>query len=47
MLREIGVAPTPGVDFDPARGHHTLRLCFAGDTATIAAAAARLKAWRR
>ncbi|HXQ50569.1 MAG TPA: pyridoxal phosphate-dependent aminotransferase [Stellaceae bacterium] len=47
MLREIGVAATPGVDFDPARGHGTMRLCFAGDRATIAAAARRLAAWRR
>ena len=47
MLRETGVATTPGVDFDPARGHGTVRFCFAGDTATIAAAAARLKLWRR
>jgi aspartate/methionine/tyrosine aminotransferase len=47
MLREIGVAATPGIDFDPARGHHTLRLCFAGDRASIAEAARRLKNWRR
>jgi aspartate/methionine/tyrosine aminotransferase len=47
MLREIGVACTPGTDFDPARGHATLRLCFAGATDTIAAAARRLRAWRR
>jgi aspartate/methionine/tyrosine aminotransferase len=47
MLREIGVAMTPGIDFDRARGHQTLRLCFAGDSATIAEAARRLKAWRR
>jgi aspartate/methionine/tyrosine aminotransferase len=47
MLRETGVATTPGIDFDPARGHGTLRLCFAGETATIAAAAQRLRAWRR
>ncbi len=47
MLREIGVACTPGVDFDPTRGHATLRLCFAGAEATIAAAARRLKTWQR
>ena len=47
MLRETGVATTPGVDFDPARGHGTVRFCFARDTATIAAAARRLKDWRR
>jgi aspartate/methionine/tyrosine aminotransferase len=47
MLREVGVAATPGVDFDPARGHATMRFSFAGDAATIDAAARRLQAWRR
>jgi len=47
MLRETGVATTPGVDFDPARGHGTVRFCFARDAGTIAAAARRLKDWRR
>jgi aspartate/methionine/tyrosine aminotransferase len=47
MLREIGVACTPGTDFDPARGHATLRISFAGSTATMAEAARRLKSWRR
>lgn len=47
MLREIGVACTPGVDFDPARGHATLRISYAGATETMAEAARRLKAWRR
>lgn len=47
MLREIGVACTPGVDFDPARGHATMRLCFAGSTADIAEAARRLRHWKR
>ena len=47
MLREIGVACTPGTDFDPARGNATLRLSFAGTTETMAEAARRLKAWRR
>ncbi|HEX9489286.1 MAG TPA: aminotransferase class I/II-fold pyridoxal phosphate-dependent enzyme [Stellaceae bacterium] len=47
MLREIGVACTPGIDFDPVRGNATLRLSFAGTTDTMAEAARRLKAWRR
>lgn len=47
MLREIGVACTPGIDFDPARGNATLRLSFAGTTDTMAEAARRLRAWRR
>ena len=46
MLREIGVACTPGIDFDPARGNATLRLSFAGATETMAEAARRLKGWR-
>ena len=46
MLRETGVACTPGMDFDPLRGHTTLRLSFAGTRETIAEAARRLKAWR-
>lgn len=46
MLREIGVACTPGVDFDRVRGHANLRLCFAGATAEIAEAVKRIKNWR-
>jgi aspartate/methionine/tyrosine aminotransferase len=47
MLREIGVAVTPGTDFDPGRGRGTLRICFAGSTHAMAEAARRLKSWRR
>jgi aspartate/methionine/tyrosine aminotransferase len=47
MLREIGVACTPGTDFDPTRGNATLRLSFAGTTDAMAEAARRLQAWRR
>src|SRR6185437_6850139 len=36
MLAETGVACTPGIDFDRARGNATLRLSFAGSTATMA-----------
>jgi aspartate/methionine/tyrosine aminotransferase len=46
MLRETGVACTPGIDFDPLRGHASLRISFAGSTATVAEAARRLIAWR-
>ena len=46
MLAEIGIACTPGTDFDRARGHAALRISFAGSTTTIAEAARRLKAWR-
>jgi aspartate/methionine/tyrosine aminotransferase len=47
MLREIGVACTPGVDFDPARGNASLRISFAGSTEAMAEASRRLAAWRR
>jgi aspartate/methionine/tyrosine aminotransferase len=45
MLAETGVAATPGLDFDPARGAHFMRFSFAGSTADMAEAARRLKAW--
>lgn len=45
MLDEIGVAATPGRDFDPIHGDDWLRLSFAGPTADIAEAAGRLKEW--
>lgn len=47
MLAETGVAATPGIDFDPARGRHTLRFSFAGATEDMAEAARRLQRWRR
>ncbi len=47
MLRDIGVACTPGIDFDPERGNATLRISFAGATPAMAEAARRLKEWRR
>lgn len=45
MLRETGVAATPGVDFDPVRGQHYVRFSFAGSTEMMAEAAKRLKKW--
>lgn len=45
MLAEIGLAATPGVDFDPARGHGSIRFSFAGATADMVEAANRLKGW--
>ena len=46
MLAEIGVAVTPGVDFDRSRGGRFVRFSYCGPEADMAAAAARLKAWR-
>lgn len=45
MLAEAGVATTPGIDFDPARGHRFLRFSFAGSEAAMAEAARRLESW--
>ncbi|MHA1567325.1 MAG: pyridoxal phosphate-dependent aminotransferase [Alphaproteobacteria bacterium] len=47
MLNEIGVAATPGLDFDPQRGDHFVRFSFAGAEPEIAAAAANLIRWQR
>ena len=42
ILEQAGVAVTPGLDFDPQRGHHTLRFSYARSTADIAEGLARL-----
>jgi aspartate/methionine/tyrosine aminotransferase len=42
ILREAGVAVTPGLDFDPVRGHGTLRFSYARSTADIEEGLARL-----
>ncbi|MBI4969807.1 MAG: aminotransferase class I/II-fold pyridoxal phosphate-dependent enzyme [Rhodospirillales bacterium] len=47
LLAETGVAMTPGIDFDPERGRHTLRFSYAGSATDIDRAAQRLIAWRR
>lgn len=47
MLQEIGIAATPGIDFDTARGKHFVRFSYSGTTADMAEAARRLRAWRR
>ena len=46
MLAEIGVAVTPGVDFDRSRGGRFVRFSYCGPEADMAEAAARLKGWR-
>ena len=46
MLAEADVAATPGVDFDPVRGHRFVRFSFAGAHDEIVAAADRLVAWQ-
>jgi len=47
MLGEIGIAATPGVDFDAERGNRYVRFCYAGTTADMAEAVRRLTGWRR
>lgn len=45
MLAETGIACTPGTDFDPSRGHASIRLSFAGASEDMAEACKRLKGW--
>lgn len=45
MLKDIGVAATPGVDFDPDRGSSYLRFCYAGPEPAMREAARRITAW--
>ncbi|MFQ5984117.1 MAG: pyridoxal phosphate-dependent aminotransferase [Alphaproteobacteria bacterium] len=47
MLAHLGVATTPGVDFDPRRGQAFVRFSFAGTTEDMAEAARRLRRWLR
>ena len=42
ILEEAGVAVTPGLDFDAARGHHWVRFSYARSTADITEGLARL-----
>ncbi|MEP0961098.1 MAG: aminotransferase class I/II-fold pyridoxal phosphate-dependent enzyme [Roseobacter sp.] len=43
ILEKAGVAVTPGLDFDPIRGHQTLRFSYARSTQDIVDGLARLK----
>ena len=45
LLREAGVAVTPGLDFDPLRGARTLRFSYAGATADVITGLERLKTY--
>jgi aspartate/methionine/tyrosine aminotransferase len=45
MLEEAHVAATPGVDFDPVRGHHFIRFCYAGSAAEMHEAVERIGDW--
>lgn len=43
ILENAGVAVTPGLDFDPVRGHHWLRFSYARSTEDITEGLARLQ----
>lgn len=45
MLSDIGVATTPGVDFDQGSGNRYIRISFAGATSTMDEALDRLRTW--
>ncbi len=44
-LDELGIAVTPGVDFDPRRGHRYARFSYAGATEDMREAMRRLASW--
>ena len=46
LLHDTGVAITPGIDFDPARGRRFVRISFAGSEADVVEAARRIRGWR-
>ncbi len=46
MLEQAGVAASPGLDFDRARGHRFVRFSYCGPEADMAEAAERLGRWR-
>ncbi len=45
MLEEAHVAATPGIDFDPLNGSRFVRFCYAGSTADMHEAVARISKW--
>jgi len=47
MLEEAGVSATAGLDFDPARGHHYIRMSYAGSPENMREACQRIKNWLR
>jgi aspartate/methionine/tyrosine aminotransferase len=45
MLEKAHVAATPGIDFDPVNGNRFVRFCYAGSTADMHEAVARIAKW--
>ena len=44
-LAELGIATTPGIDFDPAEGHRYIRFSFAGSNDDMEQTVERLAGW--
>lgn len=44
-LDQLGLAATPGIDFDPVHGHRFVRFSFAGSTDDCVEAMRRLREW--
>lgn len=45
MVEEAGVSATSGLDFDTARGHHFIRISYAGTPEDMVEACNRLESW--
>jgi aspartate/methionine/tyrosine aminotransferase len=45
MLAQTHVAATPGLDFDPLKGRHFIRFCYAGAPAEMHEAVERITTW--
>src|SRR6516164_3124169 len=45
MLAQTHVAATPGIDFDPLKGKHFIRFCYAGAAAEMHEAVERITTW--
>jgi aspartate/methionine/tyrosine aminotransferase len=45
MLEETHVAATPGIDFDPVRGHNFIRFCYARSASEMHEAVERIGQW--
>jgi aspartate/methionine/tyrosine aminotransferase len=46
-LHELGIACTPGLDFDLSRGPHTVRFSYAGDGGDLRRACERIADWTK
>ena len=44
-LKDLGIAVTPGIDFDPSQGHRFIRFSFAGSTREVEETVRKLVVW--